>query len=119
MFQPEHDMIASLQVKISRMLTRLRTIMICTSAITSNFVRNSFASGAINVRSVAVITEPSAGSIAPVLPCSVLFVQSMLVNQQLILDCGNLRVDHAVTVQPGAATECHMLDVVRQYFRIG
>ena len=73
----------------------------------------------IELHSVADITEPSRGSaesisscvcfgkIDPLLPRLILL--SVLVNQQLAFECGNLRVNHAKAVQLTAASEGDVL----------
>ncbi len=98
-------------------MTAWLLVLTCTIEITSN-------SDAIELCSVANITEPSAvapgqspsrvrfGEIDPALPRSVL-----LSSEQLVFDCGNLRVNHAKAIQLTAAREGDVLYMIGQYFR--
>lgn len=82
----------------------------------------------IELRSVAGITELSA--VAPgrshprfvlgkLTGATALGLLSVLVNQQLTFDCGNLGVYYAVAVQLTTASEGDVLYLIGEYFRLG
>ena len=80
-------------------------------------------SGAIKLRVVAGVTVPSAvapGRSDPYVRCRARYclIQSVLVIQQLGFDCGDLRVNHAVTVQLTTASEGQMLYMIGEHFRL-